>query len=61
MQTPAVGEHGSMSKSSSIMKGLLIPAFFLAGAIAQPAVAQEKKAEKAFVRAHHSVKHATFP
>ena len=40
-----------MSKSSAVLARLLIPAFFLAGAIAQPAVAQEKKAEKAPVRA----------
>jgi hypothetical protein len=40
-----------MSKSSGVLARLLIPAFFLTGAIAQPAVAQEKKAEKAPVRA----------
>jgi hypothetical protein len=40
-----------MSKSSAVLARLLIPAFFLAGAIAQPAVAQEKKADKAPVRA----------
>ena len=40
-----------MSKSRGVLAGLLIPAFFLAGAIAPPAIAQEKKAEKASVRA----------
>lgn len=40
-----------MSKSTGVLVGLLVPALFLAGAIAQPAVAQEKKAEKAPVRA----------
>ena len=47
-----------MSKSACRMAGLLIPAFFLAGVIAQPAVAQKKKAEKAPLRARHSIKHA---
>lgn len=40
-----------MSKLPSVLAGLLVPALFLAGTIAQPAVAQEKKAEKAPVRA----------
>ena len=40
-----------MSKATGVLAGLLVPAFFLAGAIAQPAVAQDKKAEKAPVRA----------
>ena len=40
-----------MSKSRGVLAGLLVPAFFLAGAIAQPALAQEKKAEKGPVRA----------
>ena len=40
-----------MSKSHGVLAGLLVPAFFLAGAIAQPAMAQEKKAEKGPVRA----------
>jgi len=39
-----------MSKSFG-MAGLLVPAFFLAAAVAQPAAGQEKKAEKATVRA----------
>jgi hypothetical protein len=39
-----------MSKSPGVLAGLLVPAFFLAGAIALPAVAQDKKAEKAPVR-----------
>ena len=39
-----------MRKSSGVLAGLLVPAFFLAGVIAQPAVAQDKKAEKASVR-----------
>jgi hypothetical protein len=40
-----------MSKSTGVLAGLLVPALFLAGVISQPAVAQEKKAEKAPVRA----------
>ena len=40
-----------MSKSSGVLAGLLVPAFLLAGAIAQPAMAQEKKADKAPIRA----------
>jgi hypothetical protein len=40
-----------MRKSPGVLAGLLIPAFFLAGAIAQPAMAQDKKADKAPVRA----------
>jgi len=39
-----------MSKSLGVLAGLLVPALFLAGVIAQPAVAQEKKADKAPVR-----------
>jgi hypothetical protein len=40
-----------MSKSSGVLAGLLVPAFLLAGAIAPPAMAQDKKADKAPVRA----------
>ena len=40
-----------MSKSRGVLARLLVPALLLAGAIAQPAVAQEKKADKAPVRA----------
>jgi len=39
-----------MSKSSGVLAGLLIPAILLAGAIPQPAVAKEKKADKGPVR-----------
>lgn len=39
-----------MSKSPGVLAGLFVSAFLLAGAIAQPAAAQEKKAEKAPVR-----------
>lgn len=39
-----------MSKPSGVLVRLLVPAFFLAWAIAQPAMGQEKKAEKASVR-----------
>ena len=35
-----------MSKAAGVLAGLLVPAFLLAGAIAEPAVAQEKKADK---------------
>ena len=35
-----------MSKSAGVLTGLLVPAFFVAGVIATPAMAQEKKAEK---------------
>src|SRR5207249_2164534 len=34
-----------MNKRSGIISALFVPALFVAGAIAQPAVAQEKKAE----------------
>ena len=40
-----------MNKSTGVLVGMLVPAFVLAWAIAQPAMAQEKKAEKAPVRA----------
>ena len=35
-----------MSKFSGVLAALLVPAFLLAGAIATPAMGQEKKAEK---------------
>jgi len=35
-----------MSKSARVLAGLLIPAFLMAGAVATPAMAQEKKMEK---------------
>jgi len=35
-----------MSKAAGVLAGLLVPAFLLAGAVAEPAVAQEKKADK---------------
>ena len=40
-----------MSRSNRISAALLVAAFFLASAIAQPALAQDKKAEKGPVRA----------
>jgi hypothetical protein len=40
-----------MKKSQGALAGLLVPAFILAGAMAQPAMAQDKKADKAPVRA----------
>ena len=40
-----------MKKSQGALAGLLVAAFLLAGAIAQPAVAQDKKAGKAPERA----------
>lgn len=39
-----------MRKSQGVLAGLLVAAFLLAGAIAQPAVAQDKKADKAPLR-----------
>jgi len=35
-----------MNKLAGVLAGLLVPAFVVAGAIATPAMAQEKKAEK---------------
>ena len=40
-----------MRRSRNVLAALLVPAFVFAGAIAQPAVAQDKKADKAPVRA----------
>jgi len=40
-----------MGKSRGALAGLLVSAIFLAGVIAQPAMAQDKKAEKASTRA----------
>ena len=40
-----------MSKRLGVAARLLVPAFLLAGTLAQPAVAQDKKAEKEAIRA----------
>src|SRR5712692_788917 len=40
-----------MSKLAGVLAGLLVPAFFVAGVIATPAMAQEKKAEKKMEKA----------
>ena len=40
-----------MSKFAGVLAGLLLPAFFVAGIIATPAMAQEKKAEKKMEKA----------
>jgi quercetin dioxygenase-like cupin family protein len=46
VQSRAGEEEGgeTMSKSAGVLAGLLIPAIFVAGAVAVPAMAQEKKA-----------------
>jgi hypothetical protein len=44
-----------MRNSRGALAGLLIPAFFLAGAVAMSATAQEKKSDKAPIRAQQVV------
>jgi len=39
-----------MGKSPGVLAGLVVPAFLLAWAVAQPAMAQDKKADKAPMR-----------
>jgi hypothetical protein len=40
-----------MKKLAAVLAGLLVPALFVAGIIATPAIAQEKKAEKGMEKA----------